>query len=95
VSEGEARQREVVAEAETKSRDIVGAAETQQREILDRLNTERSSVERRIDDLRSFERDYRSKLKSYIEGQLHELDGDGTGEAARPTPASAQGFGSN
>ncbi len=31
-------------------------------------------LEHRIDELRTFEREYRQKLKGYIEGQLRELD---------------------
>jgi hypothetical protein len=34
------------------------------------------ALEARIEELRNFERDYRIKLKSYIEGQLRELDSD-------------------
>ena len=67
----------------------------------DTLDTERIGLEHRIDDLRTFEREYRQKLKSYIEGQLRELDGDAPTSAGEPAcggvsaPASAQGFGSN
>ena len=92
VGDAENRSREVVADAEARSREVVGEAETKRREVLEQLNGERTGLERRIDDLRTFERDYRQKLKSYIEGQLHELDGEG---ASEPQPASAQGFGSN
>ena len=38
------------------------------------LEQERQNLEYRIDELRNFERDYRLKLKGYIEGQLRELD---------------------
>jgi hypothetical protein len=31
-------------------------------------------LEHRIEELRTFEREYRQKLKGYIEGQLRELD---------------------
>jgi len=95
VSEAEARRREIVTEAESQQREIVTETERVKRETLDQLNEERTGLERKIDDLRTFERDYRLKLKGYIEGQLRELDGEagqGTGGFA---PASAQGFGSN
>ena len=92
VGDAESRSREVLADAETRSREVVAEAEGKRREVLEQLTTERTGLERRIDDLRTFERDYRQKLKSYIEGQLHELDGEG---ASEPQPASAQGFGSN
>ena len=48
---------------------------------------ERLALEKRVDELRVFERDYRLKLKSYIEGQLRELD------TATPVQVSGnQGF---
>jgi hypothetical protein len=33
-----------------------------------------NKLERRVDDLRAFEREYRSRLRAYLEGQLRELD---------------------
>jgi DivIVA domain-containing protein len=98
VAEAEAKQRDVVTEAEARSREVVAEAETKRREVLEQLATERTGLERRIDDLRTFERDYRQKLKGYIEGQLRDLEAE-SGEqqpaAGGYTPASAQGFGSN
>ena len=53
------------------------------------LDQERLALEKRVDELRVFERDYRQKLKSYIEGQLRELD------TAAPVQVSGdQGFSS-
>jgi DivIVA domain-containing protein len=76
IAEGHATAARVVAEAEAKSR--------QQMNILDQ---ERVALEKRVDELRVFERDYRQKLKSYIEGQLRELD------TATPVQVSGnQGF---
>ncbi|MRG61529.1 DivIVA domain-containing protein [Agromyces sp. CFH 90414] len=63
IAEGHATAARVVAEAEAKSR--------QQMTVLDQ---ERVALEKRVDELRVFERDYRQKLKGYIEGQLRELD---------------------
>ena len=94
VAEAEAKNRELVSEGENRARDLVQTAEAEKRETLEKLNTERSGLERRIDDLRTFERDYRQKLKSYIEGQLRDLDGE-SNEQPAGAPASAQGFGSN
>ncbi|MBD8584281.1 DivIVA domain-containing protein [Frigoribacterium sp. CFBP 13729] len=97
VAEAEAKQRDVVTEAEARSREVVAEAETKRREVLEQLATERTGLERRIDDLRTFERDYRQKLKGYIEGQLRDLEAE-SGEqqpASGFAPASAQGFGSN
>ena len=39
---------------------------------------QRSVLERKVEQLRGFERDYRSRLKAYIEGQLRDLDARGS-----------------
>jgi DivIVA domain-containing protein len=53
----------------------------------------RTSLERRIDELRAFERDYRGRLRSYLESQLRDLDArapDGNGQrGAAPAAPSA------
>jgi DivIVA domain-containing protein len=75
--------------------------EGEQRAQVERLDNERIGLEHRIDELRTFERDYRAKLKGYIEGQLRELEGESTGSSPEPVsaqssaPASFQGFGAN
>jgi DivIVA domain-containing protein len=53
---------------------LVEEAQTQTRERISSLDQERVALEGRIEELRNFEREYRSKLKGYIEGQLRELD---------------------
>ena len=42
--------------------------------MLGSLEGERSVLERTVEDLRSFERDYRIRLRGFIEGQLQTLD---------------------
>ena len=56
------------------------------------LEQERQSLESRIDELRNFERDYRLKLKGYIEGQLRELDATNVGASAPQAPAPQSAF---
>jgi DivIVA domain-containing protein len=74
VREGVAKRDALIAEGQASAAELVAGAETQQRAQLGSLKQERESIEARIDSLRSFEREYREKLKSYIESQLHELD---------------------
>ncbi|HSL06983.1 MAG TPA: DivIVA domain-containing protein [Pseudonocardiaceae bacterium] len=51
-------------------------------EILGSLNQEKSTLEKKIDELRTFEREYRTRLKTYLESQLRELDGRGSAAPA-------------
>ena len=39
----------------------------------------KSNMERRVEELRAYEREYRSRLRSYLEGQLRELEGKSLG----------------
>ncbi|GAA4684022.1 DivIVA domain-containing protein [Frondihabitans cladoniiphilus] len=99
VEQTEAEQRAKVEAFENEHRARAEKIDTEQRALVERLDNERIGLEHRIDDLRTFEREYRAKLKSYIEGQLHELEGDSSTpepvSAQTNAPASYQGFGSN
>ena len=43
-------------------------------EILARLSQEKDILENKISELRAFERDYRARLKTYLDSQLRDLD---------------------
>ena len=43
-------------------------------EILAGLSQERDILEKKISELRAFERDYRARLKTYLDSQLRDLD---------------------
>ena len=68
---------------------LVEEAQTQTRERISTLDQERVALEGRIEELRNFEREYRSKLKGYIEGQLHELDSSSAVLTGAGAPAGA------
>lgn len=79
-------------EANAQAARLVEDAQTETRERILSLEQERASLEGRIEELRNFEREYRSKLKDYIEGQLRELDANAavlSSVASAPTPVSA------
>jgi hypothetical protein len=59
-------------------------------EILGSISQEKTVLEKKIDELRTFEREYRTRLKTYLESQLRELDGRGS--AAPADAARTQGF---
>ncbi|WP_411700251.1 DivIVA domain-containing protein [Conyzicola sp.] len=107
IQEAEAAQRAAAAEAEVAQRAAAAEAEAAQRAQLatieqerQQLEQERQQLEGKVEELRNFERDYRLKLKSYIEGQLRELDstnaiGNSNGSSAAyasPNAANFTGF---
>ncbi len=94
IAEGTAQAARLVSEAEAKQRQIIADTENTNRQRVAVLEQEQRQLEGKIDELRTFERDYRAQLKSYIQGQLSELDGSGPEQSGlTPAPASAQGFG--
>jgi cell division septum initiation protein DivIVA len=48
-------------------------AQERHRQAMGTLVKNREEIEQRVDDLRAFEREYRSRLKVYLEGQLRDL----------------------
>jgi DivIVA domain-containing protein len=49
-------------------------------EIIGSISQEKSILEKKIDELRMFEREYRTHLKTYLDTQLRELDRRGSAE---------------
>ena len=74
VEAGRAEGAKVVSEAKEHADRLVREAEEKQRRTLGNLEQERAVLERKVEELRSFERDYRRRLKAYLEGQLRDLD---------------------
>jgi DivIVA domain-containing protein len=74
VREGIEKRDALIAEGHATAARVVAEAEAKQRAQMGILDQERQALEKRVDGLRLFEREYRQKLKSYIEGQLRDLD---------------------
>lgn len=83
----------IVTEAETQGSRIVREAEETSHRTLTQLEQERSLLERKIDELRVFERDYRTRLKSYLENLLGDLDNRGSALPPHGQNASADAGG--
>ncbi|WP_120337097.1 DivIVA domain-containing protein [Cryobacterium soli] len=99
VKEGAEKRDALIAEGHATAARVIAESEAKQRAQINILDQERSVLENKIEELRTFEREYRQKLKSYIEGQLRDLDstspvGAGAGKDSGNSPkASFQGFG--
>jgi DivIVA domain-containing protein len=101
IAEARTQADRIIGEARTRADQLKREADDKHRQMIGSLETERSTLEREVDKLRSFEREYRSRLKNYLEGQLRELDGRSTdapaGQAAPgqpgqgPQPGQGQG----
>lgn len=92
IAEGHATAARVVSEAETAQRAQISTLE-QEKSGLEHEKTaieqQKTTIENQIEELRTFEREYRVKLKGYIEGQLRELDASES--ASNPAGSYASG----
>jgi len=95
VRAGAEKRDELIAEGHAQAARVVAEAEAEQRAKIAVLEEERSALEAQLEDLRVFETEYRQKLRSYIEGQLRELDTPptaGSNSVATAPPANYSGF---
>jgi DivIVA domain-containing protein len=76
---GEARSRAdgLEREARGKADALERDAQEKHRVAMGSLETARAALERKVDDLRAFEREYRQRLKSYLDGQMRQLEASG------------------
>ena len=72
----------MVAQARNKLTEADDAVAAQVASVLGDLDERRRQLEQQIEDLRAFEREYRVRLKAYLEGQLRDLDGSGAADDA-------------
>ncbi len=77
VRSGQEESDRLINESRVRAAQIVREAEETSQRTLMQLEQERSLLERKIDELRVFERDYRTRLKSYLENLLGDLDNRG------------------
>ena len=82
----EGLERDARAKADALERD----AQEKHRVAMGSLESARATLERKVEDLRGFEREYRTRLKSYLESQLRQLETQADDSLAPPrTPATA------
>ncbi|WP_243730423.1 DivIVA domain-containing protein [Nesterenkonia salmonea] len=78
IAEGEAKRSELLTDAETRAESMIEEAELTSTRTLNALERKKGDLEARVSELTGFERDYRARLKDYIENQLAELNSQGT-----------------
>jgi len=78
VSAGVEQRDKIIAEAQIEANGLVNEAEEKSRKTLTALEQQKTVLERKVEQLRGFERDYRARLKTYIEGQLRDLEAKGS-----------------
>ncbi|HET9102393.1 MAG TPA: DivIVA domain-containing protein [Solirubrobacteraceae bacterium] len=81
----EARASQLERESSARAAQTVQDAEQRAATITAQFEQRKAALERRVEELRTFEREYRTRLKSYLESQLRDLDASGKAEPAPPS----------
>lgn len=74
VAEGKAEGQRIIEEAKAEADATIRDAQEQSRRTLTELSEKKAELEDRVEWLRGFEGDYLSRMKSYIQGQLKDLE---------------------
>ncbi|HEV7192249.1 MAG TPA: DivIVA domain-containing protein [Jatrophihabitantaceae bacterium] len=82
IGDAEARARQLEQETSDRANQTVQDAEQRAATITAQFEQRKAALERRVEELRTFEREYRTRLKSYLESQLRDLDASGRAEPA-------------
>ena len=92
---GEARTRAdgMEREARGKADALERDAQEKHRVAMGTLEQARASLERKVEDLRAFEREYRQRLKSYLESQMRQLESNSSTDD--PMLSGSRGAGSS
>jgi DivIVA domain-containing protein len=79
---------QITSDARARAESLERDAQERHRQAMGSLVQSREELERRVDDLRAFEREYRSRLKAYLEGQLRDLEAGAADSGAFPAVAT-------
>jgi DivIVA domain-containing protein len=66
--------RDLVASTRSEAEQLMSEAKAQIAAMNREFEINKVAMERRVEELRAYEREYRSRLRSYLEGQLRELE---------------------
>ena len=85
VAEATAKADATIRDSQIKAESMDREAQRKYSEVMSQLTTQRTNLENKIDGLRTYEREYRSRLKNWITDQLEQLDASGgDGGAGQP-----------
>jgi DivIVA domain-containing protein len=79
LSDARTKAEEVTREARAKADALERDARQRHQEAIAGLDTKRTALQKHIEELKQFEREYRTRLKAYLESQLRDLDGRAQG----------------
>ncbi|HEU4568873.1 MAG TPA: DivIVA domain-containing protein [Marmoricola sp.] len=83
-TESKSRADRLESDARTRSQMLDSETEARRKELFGNLDKEKERLDQEIENLRAFEREYRSRLRSYFTQQLEALDNGGDLSAGQP-----------
>ena len=91
VASAQAEAERMTSEAQTQAATLMQQAQEQAAAAIGDLERRKQALEQHIEGLRAFEREYRTRLKAYLESQLRDLEGRSQPPAeGAPQPAAGQ-----
>jgi DivIVA domain-containing protein len=93
LTESRTKAEELTREARAKADALERDARQRHQEAMGGLDAKRTALQKHIEELKQFEREYRTRLKAYLESQLRDLDGRGQGLDAEVGGRGGEGRG--
>lgn len=87
VATAQAEAERILEQARAAATSAVSEAQAKANAAVGDLDRRKQALEQHIEGLRAFEREYRTRLKAYLESQLRELDGRGASAAGAAAAA--------
>ncbi len=82
LADAQSRSETQLRQAQERAEFLQTDAERKHSEVMGAINQQRTVLEGRLEQLRTFEREYRTRLKTYLESQLEELGQRGSAAPA-------------
>jgi DivIVA domain-containing protein len=79
MTDARTKSEEMTRDARAKAEALERDARQRHQEVMGSLETKRTALQKHLEELKQFEREYRTRLKAYLESQLRDLDGRGQG----------------
>jgi DivIVA domain-containing protein len=75
LTEARAKADELTRDARTKAEALERDARERHQQAMGGLDSKRNALQKHIEELKAFEREYRTRLKAFLESQLRDLEG--------------------
>ena len=87
-ADSKAKAERLESDARTRAEKLDAETSERRAQLFGQLERDKDNLSRELEDLRAFEREYRSRLKGYFQSQLRALDGEADGDEVPLTPSA-------